>query len=57
MMLYNRGILFYTIKHVRNASLAPLPKEVEDRVKERIGCDVKQGWGMSELSPIGTCLN
>jgi 4-coumarate--CoA ligase len=23
-------------------------------VKERLGCEVKQAWGMSELSPIGT---
>ena len=42
---------------VYNAISAPLPKEVEDRVKACIGCDIKQGWGMSELSPIGRCLN
>lgn len=32
---------------------APLGKEIEAVVTERIGCRVKQGWGMSELSPLG----
>lgn len=36
------------------SAAAPLPKEVEDRVKQRLDCDIKQGWGMSELSPIAT---
>jgi len=33
---------------------APLGSEVQDAVKERTGISVKQGWGMSELSPLGT---
>jgi len=36
------------------SAAAPLSKETEDLVKTRIGSDIKQGWGMSELSPIGT---
>jgi acyl-CoA synthetase (AMP-forming)/AMP-acid ligase II len=30
---------------------APLPPEVAQRVSERLGCLVKQGYGMTELSP------
>lgn len=33
---------------------APLGAEVELAAKARLGCVVKQAWGMSELSPIGT---
>ena len=35
---------------------APLSREVELAVETRVGgqCRVKQAWGMSELSPIGT---
>ena len=29
---------------------------MEAEVKARIGCTVKQAWGMSELSPIGTVV-
>ena len=36
------------------SAAAPLAKETEDAVVNRIGCEIKQGWGMSELSPIGT---
>jgi len=36
------------------SAAAPLSKETEKAVKGRIGCEVKQAWGMSELSPIGT---
>jgi 4-coumarate--CoA ligase len=35
------------------SAAAPLGLDSEMAVKERLGCDVKQGWGMSELSPIG----
>lgn len=36
---------------------APLSPEVEAEIKARLGTGlvVKQAWGMSELSPIGTC--
>jgi 4-coumarate--CoA ligase len=36
------------------SAAAPCSKALEDGVRERLGCAVKQGWGMSELSPIGT---
>lgn len=36
------------------SAAAPLGKETEDTVIDRISCPVKQAWGMSELSPIGT---
>lgn len=36
------------------SAAAPLGKDVETAVKERLSVDVKQGWGMSELSPIAT---
>ena len=36
------------------SAAAPLSKEVEHDVKNRIDVDVKQAWGMSELSPLGT---
>jgi acyl-CoA synthetase (AMP-forming)/AMP-acid ligase II len=35
------------------SAAAPLSKETEADVWTRIGCRVKQAWGMSELSPIG----
>lgn len=36
------------------SAAAPLSVETEVAVQERLGCQVKQAWGMSELSPIGT---
>lgn len=36
------------------SAAAPLSSDIEETVKARLDCDVKQGWGMSELSPIGT---
>jgi 4-coumarate--CoA ligase len=44
---------FSSIKLILSAA-APLGIEIENIVKERLGCNVKQGWGMSELSPLGT---
>ena len=39
------------------SAAAPLGADVEEAVKSRLnGLCVKQGWGMSELSPLG-CLN
>ena len=36
------------------SAAAPLSKEVEENVFKKTGIQVKQVWGMSELSPIGT---
>lgn len=36
------------------SAAAPLGRDTELAVQERLGCLVKQAWGMSELSPIGT---
>ena len=36
------------------SAAAPLGGDVENAVIERLGCGVKQAWGMSELSPLGT---
>lgn len=37
------------------SAAAPLSKEIEQDVTKRLhNCEVKQAWGMSELSPIGT---
>ena len=36
------------------SAAAPLSRETEQALLDRIGCEVKQAWGMSELSPIGT---
>ena len=32
---------------------APLSSEMENAVNKRLGMHVKQGWGMSESSPLG----
>jgi 4-coumarate--CoA ligase len=42
-----------SIKAIISAA-APASVEIEKAVEKRIGCIVKQGWGMSELSPLGT---
>jgi 4-coumarate--CoA ligase len=44
---------FSSLKCIVSAA-APLGLDTEIAVKERLGCEVKQAWGMSELSPIGT---
>lgn len=36
------------------SAAAPLGLDVEEAVQARLQCGVKQAWGMSELSPIGT---
>jgi len=36
------------------SAAAPLSSDVEKMVEDRIGCVVKQAWGMSELAPLGT---
>jgi acyl-CoA synthetase (AMP-forming)/AMP-acid ligase II len=37
-----------------SCAAAPLSRDIEEAVVKRLNCDVKQGWGMSELSPLGT---
>jgi 4-coumarate--CoA ligase len=42
---------------VINSAAAPLGGEIQALCKERLGnCIVKQGWGMTELSPAGTII-
>ena len=36
------------------SAAAPLSADVASQCAKRLGCIVKQGWGMSELSPLGT---
>ena len=38
-----------------NSAAAPLGADIQMMVSKRLGCIVKQGWGMTELSPAG-CL-
>jgi 4-coumarate--CoA ligase len=38
------------------SAAAPLGGEIETAVSQRLGCIVKQAWGMSELSPLGTMV-
>jgi acyl-CoA synthetase (AMP-forming)/AMP-acid ligase II len=35
---------------------APLQADLERAAGERLNLSIKQAWGMSELSPIGTCV-
>lgn len=42
-----------SLKMILSAA-APLSKEIEDAVWDRLEIGVKQAWGMSELSPLGT---
>jgi 4-coumarate--CoA ligase len=44
---------FSSMKMIVSAA-APLSVDTEKAVKERINVNVKQAWGMSELSPMGT---
>jgi 4-coumarate--CoA ligase len=39
---------------VISSAAAPMGPETEDAVQKRLQCTVKQAWGMSELSPLGT---
>lgn len=36
------------------SAAAPLGKDTEDAAKKRLDTEIKQAWGMSELSPLGT---
>jgi 4-coumarate--CoA ligase len=45
---------FSSLKCIMSGA-APLGHDTEITIKKRLGCELKQSWGMSELSPIGTC--
>jgi len=38
------------------SAAAPLYASLEEECAARIGCPIKQAWGMSELSPLGTMV-
>jgi acyl-CoA synthetase (AMP-forming)/AMP-acid ligase II len=40
--------------YVVNSGAAPLGPDVQRACALRLKCIVKQGWGMTELSPVGT---
>lgn len=43
---------------VINCAAAPLGEDIQKLCAIRLKCGVKQGWGMTELSPVGTvCLD
>jgi len=42
-----------SLKSIISAA-SPLGIDTETAVRNRLDCQVKQGWGMSELSPLGT---
>lgn len=44
---------FESLQMITSAA-APLDAALERACAERLGCGVKQAWGMSELSPLGT---
>jgi len=58
------GMLSYPgIKNIDLSSLkycssggAPLPVAVLHQFKEKAGCDISEGWGMTETSPAGTFM-
>ncbi|KAL9187976.1 hypothetical protein ACHAXT_006354 [Thalassiosira profunda] len=39
------------------SAAAPLGKDTEEAVSKRLALKVKQAWGMSELSPLGTIMS
>jgi acyl-CoA synthetase (AMP-forming)/AMP-acid ligase II len=41
---------------VLTCAAAPLGGELEAEASERLDVIIKQAWGMSELSPLGTCV-
>ena len=45
----------YDLKSLKSitSGAAPLGKELQMACAKRLNCHVKQGWGMTELSPIG----
>ncbi len=55
-MLSHPGINTINLSSLKYCSSggAPLPVEVLERFKEKTGCDISEGWGMTETSPAGT---
>lgn len=45
-----------SVKMIVSAA-APLGKDTVESVRKRLNLDVKQAWGMSELSPVGTIVH
>lgn len=39
------------------SAAAPLSSDIENETKTRIGVDIKQAWGMTELSPLATIIS
>jgi long-chain acyl-CoA synthetase len=61
--MYLAMLSYPGIKHIDLSSLkycssggAPLPVEVLRQFKEKAGCDISEGWGMTETSPAGTFM-
>lgn len=48
----------YNVTSLRSiiSGAAPLGAEVQELCSKRLGCLTKQGWGMTELSPLGTVV-
>jgi long-chain acyl-CoA synthetase len=40
--------------HLCGSGGAPLPVAVQERFESVIGCQLNEGWGMTETSPVGT---
>ena len=51
-----RGQLRHEQSENHYGAAAPLGTDIESACLNRLGCTVKQGWGMSELSPLGTVV-
>ena len=47
---------FWTALNASELPAAPLVPEVERQCVERHGFTIKQVWGMSEISPLGTIV-
>lgn len=47
------GIDLSSMKYCSSGG-APLPVEVLQKFKEKTGCQISEGWGMTETSPAGT---
>jgi long-chain acyl-CoA synthetase len=55
-MLSYRGLKDIDLSSLKFCSSggAPLPVEVLQQFREKTGCDISEGWGMTETSPAGT---
>ena len=44
----------FDLSHIRlmNSAAAPLKAELAAMASKRLGCEVVQGYGMTELSPV-----